>query len=201
MTDNDSDEFTFASLDDDIIQEQLDKAEYVPFKDMYAINETRAAVGLPFLESRFGEYSREHVDTFSSLSGDDLVFIRNKLEQRLAAIHDDPELKSLYLQSLSASRPDGETMRSKKRELEKWVSGYLVDNGYFVGLENPQLFKALFMRSFPRLHDGMELTTDGVEDVLVNMDRMLNDHLEREIPSKRFRVLSNGGRGGKLHLH
>ena len=43
---------------------------------------------------------------------------------------------------------------------------------------DPQVFKGLFMKSFPRIIDGTELTVENVEDVLVRYAKVLNHHVE-----------------------
>jgi len=187
--DKDDDETAF--INEDEIQELLDQAEYVPLRDIFEVNETRAEIGLPFLQSRFGTYSRENIEKFGYTS-DDLRFLRTKMKKRLHIIHKYPEMKKLYVQSLSRSRPGTEAMEVKKREMEEWVSAYLHDSGYFAGLENPQLFKSLFMKSFPRLNNGNDIELDGMEDFLVSYVRMLSNYLEREtVLNKRWRILSS----------
>lgn len=83
-------------------------------------------------------------------------------------------------------------MQVRKREMEEWVSAYLYDSGYFSGTGHPQLFKSLFMKSFPKLNSGNEVTSERIEDYLVNYIRMLNNYLDRETTvSKRWQILSN----------
>ena len=156
------------------------------------MNESRAEIGLPFLQSRFGTYSREHVEKFGH-THDDLRFLRTKMKARLHIIHEYPEMKKLYLQSLNRSHPGVAEIEERKKEMEEWLSAYLYDSGYFSGIENPQLFKSLFMKSFPKLNSGNdnEITSERVEDYLISYIRMLNNYLDRETTvSKRWRILS-----------
>lgn len=186
--DTDDDDTVF--INEDEIQELLDQAEYVPLQDIFEVNESRAEIGLPFLQSRFGTYSREHIEKFG-LTRDDLRFLRTKMKARLHIIHEYPEMKKLYVQSLNTSRPVAAEIEVRKREMEEWMSAYLYDSGYFSGIENPQLFKSLFMKSFPRLNSGNEVTSEKIEDYLVSYIRLLNNYLDGETTvSKRWRILS-----------
>ena len=178
------------SINEDEIQELLDQAEYVPLQDIFEVNESRAEIGLPFMRSRFGTYSREHIEKFS-LAHDDLKFLRTKMKARIHIIHENPEMKKLYVQSLNRSRPRAAELEERKREMEEWVSAYLYDSGYFSGLEDAQLFKALFMKSFPKLNNG-EDTLEGIEDYLVRYTKMLSEYLERDSTiSKRWQILAS----------
>merc|ERR1712029_485014 len=123
-------------------------------------------------------YSEGDTEVLGPLGANDLKFVRNMIEQRLAALNDNIEVKEHYLQTVHATRPDAEAMHAMKQELGEWVASYLHNNGYLVGLENPQVFKGLFMKSFPRIIDGTELTVENVEDVLVRYAKVLNHHVE-----------------------
>lgn len=94
--DKDDDDTVY--INEDNIQELLDQAEYVPVQVLFEVNKSRAEIGLPFLQSRFGTYSREHIEKFS-LTHDDLRFLRAKMKARLHIIHEYPEMKKLYMQS------------------------------------------------------------------------------------------------------
>lgn len=184
-----SDEST-VSLDEDEVQRLLDEGEYVPLKDIYELNTTRAEIGLPLLQSRFGTYSVEDVRKFA-LPTKDLRFVRNMLQKRVHILHEHPEMKALLLQSIDASQPEADEMEAKRRELEQWVSSYLIDSGYFVN-PNPQLFKSLFMKSFPRLNDGPEVVTeDALIDMLYNELKLFDRYLDDEtVVSKRAQFFS-----------
>mmetsp|Transcript_35724 Transcript_35724/g.76306 ORF Transcript_35724/g.76306 Transcript_35724/m.76306 type:complete len:384 (+) Transcript_35724:609-1760(+) len=186
------DETASVYMDEDEIQDLLDQAKYVPQRDIFHVNKVRAANGLPFLKSRFGAYSRDQNEMVGCKSFECLKFLRATMKQRLHVIHEHPRMKTLYLQSLNGSRPGTEETEVARREMERWVSDYLYDSGYFVVLENPQLFKSLFARSFPRLSSGGDQATEeGVEDLLINILKLLDVHLERERRvSKRLRILS-----------
>ena len=70
------------------------------------------------------------------------------MKARLHIIHEYPEMKKLYLQSLNKSHPGVAEIEERKKEMEEWLSAYLYDSGYFSGIENPQLFKSLFISPF-----------------------------------------------------
>lgn len=166
-------------IDEDEVQRLLDNGECVPIKDQYSVNRERADRGEPFLRVPFGKYSHGNADAFT-LSYDDVKFMRDGIDQRLAVLHNSPELTENYVQVLNDSFVSGtDSLDAMKRELGDWFADWLHCNGYLLGLENAQIFKGLVMESFPRIIDGTEARVDNVEEILIKMDRVLNRFLEK----------------------
>jgi len=176
--DFDEDDATTPLTDETNIRERLNNAEHVPLSDVFEVNRLRLERGEPLLRSSIGIYSREDVDQMQSLWRDDLVFLRSVVEERICDLRDIPGEKEKFVQYLNATRPSREDSREKSREVGTWVTDYLSDNGYFAATEDFQVFKATFVRAFPRLSKGDQLTVDMVEDHLLNLDRALNRIIE-----------------------
>ena len=166
-------------IDEVEIQKLLDNGEYVSVQSIYQVNQKRADMNEPFLRTRFGKYSRGDISMYKQISGDDIKFVQEVIESRLGILHEKPELKKAYLQTVNANSLDAGAIVTMKEELEKWMVDYLDDNGYLVGFLDAQIFKAIFMESFQPIIHGSELTVDNMEDALIGWDKVLNQHAEK----------------------
>ena len=97
-----------------------------------------------------------------------------------------------YVEVLNATSPNEEETAEEKKELGEWVSDFFEDNGYFLGTRNPQILKGLIVKLFPRLNDGPQLSTEGVEEHLIALARLVNDQIKIESlhTNQRWKVFS-----------
>jgi len=178
--DDDSDE-AITLTDDEELQKRLNNVEYVPLRNIYEANLIRAKKGEPLLRSRFGTYSRSDLYKYKELGEEDLKYLKEVLERRLNALSNAPEEEKLrYVETLSATSPNEDEVVEAKKEMGEWACDYFEDNGYFLGTGNPQILKGIFMKFFPRINDGPQLSVEGVEEHLITLTRLINDQIELE---------------------
>ena len=176
ITEKDDDETI--SIDEAEVQSRLENGDYVFIEDQYKVNRLRGDNGQPFLKAQVGKYDHNRLAEFSQMSKKDLKFLSQMCEMRLASIHNIPEAKKAYVSGHRANRPNEESIAAMKKEIGEWLTDYLHCNGYLLGLENPQILKSIFIKSFPTIVEETELTEENVEQVLIKLSRIFNDYAE-----------------------
>ena len=174
----------------------MKQGKYVPIQTQYKVNKRCMTAGHPFVRSCFGKYSRDCVDIFSNLSVDDFKYMRDMDNLILASLHVSPENKAEHVKRFNMAHQDEELRAETKRDNGQWIADYMDYNSYMagleMGLENAQLSKSLFIKSFPPLIDGNEVLINNIEDLLVKHEIVLNQqlkHFEGLERRKRFAVL------------
>jgi len=172
------DDRTVATIDEEALEQRLQKGEFVPSKDIWAVNLKRLERGDTFLYTHVGTYTPGCADDIN-IPKEEYMFLRDMAERHLGVLKEKEEHKRELVEALNFQESsNSERAEADRQQIGEWMSQYLVDNGYRPG-EHCTMLKAMTKSSFPRL-SSREVTIENVETRMVRIARLMNDYMERE---------------------
>jgi hypothetical protein len=190
------DEEATIDFDEEEMLERALKGDYVPARIRHAMNHKRMDKGEQFILVHAGTFENDepHLKCLRSQAKEDMTFLRGRARTTLAKLN-NPEQANEVEERLqffndSYSQVDQQEVELVSKELAEWFTKYLKYNGY-KGLVSPTVIKMMLLKAFPVLTHDEDLTTENMEETLINADRIYSQFLRLEDEKARGYTSSN----------
>jgi hypothetical protein len=167
--------------DKDIVERAL-AGEWVPAKDLRAINIQRVNTGHPFLviPNRTFEEDKPILQEIKNYAQEDFSFFKSDIASFLgSADMSDMEARRQIAEKVKKARINDEERELFSKGMGSWFADYLVSAGYRVE-ESQMMFKQMIMSAFPVISKEQDVTAENVEQIVLNFAKVVDGYLEDE---------------------